>query len=83
MLGDGRSVREIREMAAAAGFPLTHPQAATMLSERAGLLYRGAIVWGDLRNDDAHPAILTRREFERGITAHRPRNGKRPKFVRS
>jgi len=77
MVADGRSVNEVREMCAEAGFELTYPQATTMLSRSAGECYLGRIVWGSLRNDEAHDPILDRRTFERRFAAHRPRNGKK------
>lgn len=77
MVADGRSVREVREMSEAAGFSLTYAQAATMLSRSAGECYLGRIVWGSLRNDEAHEPILDGRTFERRFAAHRPRNGKK------
>jgi hypothetical protein len=77
MAGDGRTVNEVRDMAAAAGFPMTYPQAQTMLSRSAGECYLGRVVFGDLRNDEAHEPIIDLRTFERRFAAVTPRNGKK------
>jgi len=77
MKADGETVNSIRAMSEAAGYPLTYPQAQTMLSARTAERYLGHTVFGDRRQEDTHEAILTVREVERGLAAVTPRNGKR------
>ncbi len=74
MRADGRSVNEIRERLATLGFSLTYPQSQSMLDSE---VYRGAIVWGELRREGAHPAIITERLWKRSQAAKKPR-GRRP-----
>jgi DNA invertase Pin-like site-specific DNA recombinase len=77
MKADGETVNATREMTEAAGFPLTYPQAQTMLSERTATRYLGHTFFGDRITEGTHEPILTAREVERALAAVTPRNGKR------
>jgi DNA invertase Pin-like site-specific DNA recombinase len=75
MSADGKSAPEIVRYLREQGYSATHRAVTHMLRNE---LYCGHIVWGDLRHDNAHGAIVSDRLFRRVQARRKPVGRKSP-----